>query len=80
MLYRFVELYDQVLVEIRFNEGNFNYTFIHTFPVIEGVLCNIKSYAVWVYTRNYYVILCKEMSFEAMYIIKEVKPSDSDDL
>lgn len=79
-LKRFVELYDQVLVEICFNEGKFNYTSIRTFSAIEGVLCNSKCHVVRVYIRNSCSLLCKEMSFKAMYIVIEVKPSNNDDL
>uniref|UniRef100_A0A803MYH6 SWIM-type domain-containing protein n=1 Tax=Chenopodium quinoa TaxID=63459 RepID=A0A803MYH6_CHEQI len=73
MLYRFVELYDQVLEHIRFEEDKDDYIFTHTFPVITSVLTEIKTQAARTYTRNLYNLFCKELEFESRHIVTKVK-------
>ncbi|KAJ8427540.1 hypothetical protein Cgig2_019959 [Carnegiea gigantea] len=41
-LYRLVQLYDQVMEELRVQDGHNDYMTVHTYPVIEGVLHSIK--------------------------------------
>jgi len=72
-LYRLVKLYDQVIEELRVQDGYNDYKTVHTYPVITGILCNVKAHAATIYTRNCYELLCKEMSFESMYVVKGEK-------
>ena len=69
-LYRLIQLYDQVMEELRIQEGYNDYMTEDTYLVIEGVLHSIKAYAAKIYTRNFYELLCREMTFESMYLIK----------
>ena len=64
-LYRLVQLYDQVIEELRVQDGHNDYMTLHTYPVIKGILCNVKAHAA-TYTRNCYELLCKEMSFRVL--------------
>jgi len=59
--------------ELRVQHGHNDYMTLHTYPVIGGILCNVKTHAAKIYTRNCYELVCKEMSFESMYIVKEEK-------
>ena len=72
-LYKLVKLYDQVMEEIQVQDGHNHYMTLHTYPVIRGLLCNVKEHAAKMYTRNYYELMCKEMSFESMHVVKEEK-------
>ena len=72
-LYRLVQLYDQVMEELRVQDGHNDYMTVDTYPVIEGVLHSIKAYAAKIYTRICYELLCKEMTFESMYVVKGEK-------
>ncbi|KNA10899.1 hypothetical protein SOVF_140040 [Spinacia oleracea] len=73
MLYKFVELYDQVLKDIRFTESGLDYQTKHTTPIIKGVLSCVKTHAATVYTRNSYDMLCKEMNYESSHIFVKFK-------
>ncbi|XP_021769825.1 protein FAR-RED IMPAIRED RESPONSE 1-like [Chenopodium quinoa] len=73
MLYRFVELYDQVLEHIRFEEDKDDYISTHTFPVITGVLPEIKTQAARTYTWNMYKLFLKELNFESGHIMTKTK-------
>lgn len=73
MLYKFVEKYDGVLENIRFEEDGDDYNSSHTFPVIEGILPEIKNEAAKAYTRRSYEVFCKEMSYEARHIVIDTK-------
>jgi len=44
-LYKLVQLHEQVIVEHRDKDGHSDHITIHTYSVIEGVLCSIKSHA-----------------------------------
>jgi len=46
---------------------------LHIYPVIRGILCNVKARAAKMYTRNCYELVCKKMSFESMYVVKGEK-------
>jgi len=72
-LYRLVQLRKQVIVEQRRADKHSDHRTVHTFSIIEGVLCNIKAHAAKVYTRNYYYLLCKDMCFESFYVAKYEK-------
>ncbi|KAJ8443296.1 hypothetical protein Cgig2_015774 [Carnegiea gigantea] len=72
-LYRLVQLYDQVMEELRVQDGHNDYMIVHTYLVIEGVFHIIKAYAAKICTRNCYELLCKEMTFESMYVMKGEK-------
>ncbi|XP_056695564.1 protein FAR1-RELATED SEQUENCE 5-like [Spinacia oleracea] len=69
MLYKFVELYDQVLKDIRFTESGLDYQTKHTTPIIKGVLSGVKTHVVTVYTRNSYDMLYKEMNYESSHLV-----------
>ncbi|XP_021867339.1 protein FAR1-RELATED SEQUENCE 3-like [Spinacia oleracea] len=73
MLYKFVELYDQVLKDIRFTESGLDYQTKHTTPIIKGVLSGVKTHAATAYTRNWYDMLCKEMNYESSHIVVKFK-------
>jgi len=72
-LYRLVKLYDQVMEDLRVQDGHNDYMTLHTYPIIGGIICNVKTHAAKIYTRNYYDLVCKEMSFESMYVVKGEK-------
>jgi len=72
-LYRLVKLYDQVMEELRVQDGHNDYMALHTYLVISGILYNVKAHAATIYTRNCYELLCKEMSFNSMYVVKGEK-------
>jgi len=72
-LYRLVQLYNQVIEELPVQDGHNDYMTLHTYPVIRGILCNVKAHAATIYIRNCYGLLCKEMSFESMYVMKGEK-------
>lgn len=69
LLYRFVQLYDRVLERIRFEEDHDDYISTHTFPVIDGILLEIKTQAARTYTSAVYEMLCKELVFESRHIV-----------
>ncbi|XP_021749397.1 protein FAR-RED IMPAIRED RESPONSE 1-like [Chenopodium quinoa] len=76
MLYRFVELYDQVLEHIRFEEDQDDYISTHKFPVIGGVLTEIKTQAARTYTRNAYNLFCKELGYESRHIVTKMEEDE----
>jgi len=69
-LYRLGQLHEQVITEQRSADGQNDLITVHTFPVIDVVLCNVKAHAAKVYTRNRYYLLCEEMSYESFYVVK----------
>lgn len=73
LLYKFVELYDQVLTRIRFVEDKDDYLTAHTLPVVEGVLSAVKTHAARTYTRASFRMLCKEMEYESRHIVMRSK-------
>ena len=68
-----VQLYNQVMQELRVQDGHNDYMRLHTYPMIGGVLHSIKAHAAKIYTRNYYELLCKEMTFESTFVMKGEK-------
>ncbi|PKI59577.1 hypothetical protein CRG98_019986 [Punica granatum] len=64
------QLYDQRLAEMRYNEYLDDFNTLHSEPVIDGALASVKAHADKLYTRNSYNILCQEMKYEAMYVVK----------
>jgi len=76
-LYRLIQLHEQVITKQRRADGHSDHTTVHTFPIIDGVLCNVKAHVAKVYTRNCYYLWCKEMSFESFYIVKCGKQNKS---
>ena len=77
MLYKFVELYDQVLENIWFTKDQDDFNTKHTFLVIEGALSDIKTHATQVYTRASYDMVCKEIRHESRYIVYHSKEDKS---
>ena len=72
-LCRLNQLHEQVITKQRRRDGCNDHIAVHTFPVIDGVLCNFKSHATNVHMANCYYILCKEMCFESFYGVKGEK-------
>ena len=61
---------EQVISEQWHKDGHSDRTTIHTYFVIDGVLCNIKLHAAKLYTRNCSNLLYKEMTFKSTYVAK----------
>jgi len=59
--------------ELRVQDRHNDYMTLHTYPVIRGTICNVRAHAATIYRRNCYEMLCKEMSFESMYVVKGKK-------
>ena len=78
MLYRFVQLFDASIKDMRFDNGTDDFTTLYSEPVLTGTLCNIKKHAASIYTRKSYQILCKEMEAEAMFVVVEVAEESSE--
>ncbi|XP_021737230.1 protein FAR1-RELATED SEQUENCE 5-like [Chenopodium quinoa] len=76
MLYRFVELYDQVLEIFRFKEDQDDYISTHKFPVVGGVLTEIKTQAARTYTKNTYNLFCKELNYESRHVVTKVEEDE----
>jgi len=72
-LYKLVKLYSQVIEELRVQDGHNDYMTLHTYPIIGGILCNVKAHAATIYTRNCYELVCKEISFKSMHAVKGEK-------
>ncbi|KAL4303519.1 hypothetical protein GQ457_10G011920 [Hibiscus cannabinus] len=71
MLYQFVECYHKELQSLRWKESHEDYKTMDEQPYCDGVLATLKSNAAKVYTRNAFSTLCKEMSYEGFYLVKE---------
>lgn len=69
MLYRFVQAYDKLVENIRFDEDQDDFITTHTFPVIRGVLAEVKTHAARTYTSSMYDLVCKELEYEARHIV-----------
>ncbi|KAL4363690.1 hypothetical protein GQ457_04G017920 [Hibiscus cannabinus] len=76
MLYRFIDYYHKELQTLRWEEGRQDYRTMDEQPYCDGVLTTLKSNASHVYTRNAFATLCKEMSYEGYYLVKEMEPKD----
>ena len=57
-LYRLVQLYDHVIEELRVHDGHNDYMILHTYPVIRGILCNIKAHATKPFTQGIAMSCC----------------------
>ncbi|KAL2936939.1 Protein FAR1-RELATED SEQUENCE 5, partial [Bienertia sinuspersici] len=73
VLYRFVQLYDRVLEKIRFEEDQNEYISTHTFPVIHGILGEIKTQASQTYTALVYEVSFKELAYESGHIVTRLE-------
>ncbi|KAL2896357.1 Protein FAR1-RELATED SEQUENCE 5 [Bienertia sinuspersici] len=65
--------YNTVLVKIRFEEDQVDYVSTHTFPVIHGILGEIKTQAAQTYTSAVYEVLCKELAYESGHIFTRLE-------
>ncbi|KAL4383302.1 hypothetical protein GQ457_15G015820 [Hibiscus cannabinus] len=71
MLYRFVECCHKELQSLRWKEGHQDYKTMDEQPYCDGVLATLKSNAAKIYTRNAFSTLCKEITYEGFYLVKE---------
>ncbi|KAL4310833.1 hypothetical protein GQ457_01G049760 [Hibiscus cannabinus] len=76
MLYRFIDYYHKELQSLRWEEGRQDYRTMDEQPYCDGVLATLKSNAARVYTRNAFATLCKEMSYEGYYLVKQMELKD----
>ncbi|KAL2896668.1 Protein FAR1-RELATED SEQUENCE 3 [Bienertia sinuspersici] len=66
-------LHKVVLEKIRFEEDQVDYISTHTFPVIHGILGEIKTQATQTYTSAVYEVFCKELAYESEHIVTRLE-------
>ncbi|KAJ8421812.1 hypothetical protein Cgig2_009395 [Carnegiea gigantea] len=71
-LHELVEAYDQAIIELRVQDGLGDFATIHTYPFIDRIFSTIKSHAAKIYTRECFYLLYKEMTYESIYIVKDL--------
>ena len=54
-------------MELRVQDGHGDFATIHTYPLIDKIFSTVKSHVA---KRERYYLLCKEMTYDLMYIVK----------